>query len=123
MTTAQTKKVISTPEVFAERARITNWAGWILLSTLAAAFIVDMVTLSILIARLRGSSIAVPELIGLSVMIVFLSIVLVTVVFFFLAGLGYIKASDKFMKWLGGITIAGLAGMATTVLGFYFNKK
>src|SRR5258708_2848674 len=110
-------KVQVTAEEFAERARITDWAGWILLAALAAAFILDLVTLSFLIVRLRGSSI--PELIGLSVMTVFLSIVLVTVVFFFLAGLGYIKASDKFMKWLGGITIAGLAGMTTTVLGFY----
>ena len=113
-------KVQVTAEEFAERARITDWAGWILLTALAAAFNLDLVTLSFLIVRLRGSSI--PELIGLSVMTVFLSIVLVTVVFFFLAGLGYIKASDKFMKWLGGITIAGLAGMTTTVLGFYFKK-
>ena|ERR1700676_2622744 len=120
MASAQTKKVELTAEQFAERARITDWAGWILLAALAAVFILDVVTLSFLICHLPGSSI--PELIGLSVMTVFLSIVLVTVVFFFLAGLGYVKTSDKFMKWLGGITIAGLAGMATTILGFYFKK-
>ena len=120
MAVVQSKKVISTPEDFFERARITNWAGRILLTVMAAAFIVDVVALSFLIGRLPGSSI--PELIGLSVITVFLSIVLVTVVFLFLAGLGYIKASDKFMKWLGGITIAELAGMATSILGFYFKK-
>jgi hypothetical protein len=120
MTAVQSKKVISTPEEFANRARITDWAGWVLLAALAAAFVLDVVTLSFLIERLGGSSTS--ELIGLAVVTVYLSIVLVTVVFFFLAGLGYIKASDKFMKWLGGITIAGLAGMASTILGFYFRK-
>jgi hypothetical protein len=116
----QPKKLELTAETYAERARITNWAGWILLAVLGAAFIVDVVTLSFLIGRFRCSTI--PELVGLSVMTVFLSIVLLTVVFLFLAGLGYIDASDKFMQWLGGITIAELAGMATSIIGFYFRK-
>jgi hypothetical protein len=120
MTAVRTKKVELTAEEYAERARITDWAGWILLTVLAAAFILDVVTLSFLIGRFCSSTI--PELMALSVMTVFLSIVLLTVVFFFLAGLGYVKASDKFMKWLGGITVAGLAGMATTILGFYFKR-
>ena len=122
MAAEQPKKVQLTAEQFAERARITNWGVWILLGALAAMFVLDVVTLSYLISRLVHSSSA-PELMALAVMIIFLSIVIVTVVFFFLAGLGYIKASDALLKWLGGITIAELAGMATTILGYYFKKS
>ena len=117
---AKQNKVQLTAEEFAERARITNWGVWILLFVLAATFVVDVIALIFLLSRLQSA--ALPELMALSVMIVFLSIVLLTVVFFFLAGLGYITASDVFLKWLGGITVAELASMATTILGFYLKK-
>ena len=121
MAAEQPKKVELTAEQFAERARITNWGVWILLGALAAMFVLDVVTLIYLINRLVHSSSA-PELMALAVMIIFLSIVILTVVFFFLAGLGYVRAS-ALLKWLGGITIAELAGMATMILGYYFKKS
>ena len=111
-----------TVEQFAERARITNWGAWILLAALAAMFVLDVGTLIYLINRLIHTS-AVPELLALSVMIIFLSTAILAIVFLFLAGLGYVKASDAILKWLGGITIAQLAAMATTILGFYFTKR
>jgi hypothetical protein len=120
MAAEQTKKVQVTAEEWTKRVRLTDWAGWTLLMVLAASFTVDVVTLSFLIGRLRGSTI--PELIGLAVMTVFLSTVPLTVAFLFLAGLGYIDASDTIMKWLGGITIAELAGMATAMIAFYFKR-
>ncbi len=121
MTVRDQKLPTLNPEEFG-RAKLQwlDWASGILLVVLGFIFLIDIVALLELICRLGRYG--VPELIAGVVLTVFLSTVPLTILFFFLAGLGYIQASVTFLKWLGGITITQVAAMAATVVGYYLKK-
>jgi hypothetical protein len=116
------EKVALAPEEFAESTRLRwlNSAGWVLLVILAAVFAVDLFALGDLLYHLSGAN--VTDLMASCVMTVFLSGTLLTLTFFFMSGLGLVRSSETFQKWLGTITVAEMAGMAATVIAFYFKK-
>src|ERR1700675_2242450 len=99
-------------EEFAARTRVRwlDWIGWVFLIILAAVYIMNFIALGELLYHCIGAGL--PELLAACVMTVFLSGVLLTLTFFFLSGFGFVRASEPFQKWLGGITVAEMAGMA-----------
>jgi hypothetical protein len=117
------EKVPLAPEEFAEKARVQwlNSVGWVLLVILVVVFFVDIIALVDMLYHSSGGTIT--ELMAACVMTVFLSVTLLTFTFFFLSGFGLVRSSESFQKWLGGITVAELAGMAATVIAYYFKVK